>query len=78
MISTMVQAVADLAQQTQSASGGGIGSDGWKIISALCAFIGGLILWIKALMKEVNDAKDARVADLKENVAYVREDAKDD
>jgi hypothetical protein len=74
----MTQVVADLAQQTPSVSHGGIGPDGWKIISGLCAFIAGLIVWIKALITKVDAVQDARIQDLKDNAALVREDMKDD
>lgn len=69
MVLTMAQVVVDVAQQTQNASGGGIGSDGWKVISFLCAAIGGMYLWLKI--------KDKRIDDLQsENVAYLKEQLK--
>ena len=78
MVQWIAQAV-DLAQQVAPQSAGsGIGADGWKIISALCAFIGGLILWIKALIAKVDAVQDARIADLQANAALVREDLKDE
>lgn len=36
------------------------------IIIAMGVFIGSLILWIKALLKENKETTDARIADLKE------------
>jgi len=73
-----VQLVAQLVDQAQQQAppSNGIGADGWKIISALCTFIGGLILWLRATIKEVNDAKDARIADLQHNLDVSREDNK--
>ena len=44
-------------------------------IGGLCAAIGGLFIWIKALHKECGDAKDGRLADLKE--LYLRVKDKD-
>lgn len=73
----MIAQAVDLAQQ-QAPVSGGIGADGWKIISGLCAFIGGLILWIKALIARVDAVQDARIAELQANVALVREDLKDE
>jgi hypothetical protein len=75
MIQFVAQAV-DLAQQTAPSSDG-IGADGWKIISALCAFIAGLIVWIKALIAKIDAVQDLRISDLKDNAALVREDLKD-
>lgn len=60
----------------EQVASGGIGADGWKIISGLCGFIGMLIIWIKALQKAVDDAKDARIADLQHNLDVSREDKK--
>lgn len=75
-----VRFVAQLVEQAQQQAppAGGIGADGWKIISALSAFIGGLILWIKALIAKVDAVQDARIADLQANAALVREDLKDE
>lgn len=56
----------------------GFGPDGWKAISGLCAFIAGLIVWIRELNKEISKAKDERIADLQANAALVREDMKND
>lgn len=76
-IAMVVQAAVDLAQQTTSSSQGGIGPDGWKIITVLGGFIAGLIVWIKALIAKIDGLNDARIQDLKDNSALFREDIKD-
>ncbi len=74
MMQWMAQAAMDLAQQTQSASGGGIGSDGWKVITFLCAAIGGMFLWLKLKDKRIEEIQDARVADIKDHLKRVMDE----
>lgn len=69
------QAIGLAGQVAAPASpNGGISADGWKVISFLCAAIGAMFLWIKAKDKKIDDLQDARIADLKENAALLRDD----
>ena len=60
---------------------GGMGPDCKWIIGGLAGFIvlagAGAVAWIKAILKELSDSKDARIADMKENVAILREEDED-
>lgn len=64
--------LAQLAEQGQQvAPSGGISADGWKVISFLCAAVGGMFLWLKLKDKRIDELQEARVADLKEHLKRV-------
>ncbi len=73
MIEWIAQSV-ELAQQTAPAGGGGIGGDGWKVISFLCAAVGGMFLWLKVKDKRIDELQEARVVDLKDHLKRVMDE----
>ena len=71
---------AQLAEQAQqlAPSGGGIGSDGWKVISILSTAIGAMFLWLKLKDKKIEDLQDAQVAYLKDQLKRVMDENDED
>lgn len=71
----IAQAAVDIAQQTaQNAPSGGFSPDAWKVISFLCAAVGGMFLWLKIKDKRIDELQEARVADLKDHLKRVMDE----
>lgn len=63
-----------LEQVQQQVPSSGIGADGWKVISFLCAAVGGMFLWLKLKDKRIDDLQSEQVAYLKEQLKRVMDE----